>query len=144
MKPSQLPTSTKEYIMTDSQLKDEAYAAVRLLKKRNDRTIIPLVAYIEELEREVFSTNHRMAHLVVAHLKDFERLASDWDAAQKRALAEAEATQALPPISPREYIMEAIARAEAIEAEKAAANAPWWKFWAASSGGDPAAKEETK
>lgn len=120
--------------MIDPKTKDEAYAAVRLLKKRNDRTVTPLTAYIEALEQEVFSTNHRMAHLVVAHLKDFERLASDWDAAQKRALAEAEATQALPPISPREYIMEAIARAEAIEAAKAAAEAPWWKFWVPKGG----------
>lgn len=129
--------------MIDPKLKDEAYAAIRLLKKRNDRVVTPLTAYIEAIEQEMIRYDRRLAQPIVAHLEDFETLAAASEAAQKRAASEA-ASQALPAISPRECIMEAIANAEASEAAKAAANTPWWKFWAASSGGDPAAKEEPK
>ena len=155
MKPFPATLSPKEYHMIDSKTKDAAYSSITLLKKRNDRVVWSLMEYIEALEKEVDRYNKRLAQPIIAHLEDFETLAAASEAAARKA-----STQALPAISPREGIMEAIANAEAIEAAKA--NVPWWKFWAAPSGGDsggcggecacakkalaalPAAKDETK
>jgi 23S rRNA pseudoU1915 N3-methylase RlmH len=121
--------------MIDPKTKDAAYSSITLLKKRNDRVVYSLMDYIAALENEVNQYNRRLAQPIVAHLEDFEKLQAATEAAAKKALSEA-STQALPAISPREGIMEAIAKAEAVEAAKAAANVPWWKFWAATPGGD--------
>lgn len=144
--------------MIDSEIQKAAYSALTLLKKRNDRNGEPLTKYIKALEDEVTRYKTRLATPVVAHIEDFEKLT-----------AASKDTALLPAVAPTPTIgvLEAIAEAEAKAAAEAAAK-PWWKFWAATSGGEvksleaggccggecacakkalaalPAAKEETK
>ena len=149
--------------MIDSNIREFAYSALTLLKKRNDRNGPPITAYIKALEDELERYKTRLATPIVAHLEDFEKLNAATEAAVKAALA---AEGKLPPAAPVNSVgvLEALAEAESKAAAEAAAK-PWWKFWGGTSGGeapeapkggcsggdcackkaaDPAAKEETK
>jgi len=139
--------------MIDSEIQKAAYSALTLLKKRNDRNGEPLTKYIKALEDEVTRYKTRLATPIVAHIEDFEKLtAASQAAAKELAAAPTELLKAVTASG--EGVIEALARAEAQEAAAKAAAKPWWKFWAATSGGEvkppeaggevPAAKEETK
>lgn len=118
--------------MIDSATRDAAYSALTLLKKRNDRNGVPLTEYIKALEDEIARYNSRLSKPIIAHLEDFEKLTAATEAAEA-AKAPAEKL----PVAPASGagVMEALAVAEAKAAAEAAAK-PWWKFWAASSGGE--------
>jgi len=149
--------------MIDPMIRDFAYAALVLLKKRNDRNGPPITAYIKALEDELERYKTRLATPIVAHLEDFEQLNAEAAAKRPTELLKAVGSQDDSSMG----VIEVIAAAEAKAAAEAAAK-PWWKFWAASSGGEspeapkggccggecacakkalaalPAAKEETK
>jgi len=120
--------------MIDSEIQKAAYSALTLLKKRNDRNGVPLTEYIKALEDEVTRYKTRLATPVVAHIEDFEKLT-----------AASKDTSLLPTVAsvPPTGVIEAIAEAEAKAAAEAAAK-PWWKFWAASSGGEGKISEVRK
>jgi hypothetical protein len=106
--------------MIDPATRDAAYTNLALLRKRNDRTMPPIAAYIDALEKELERYRVRLATPVVAHLEDLERLTAD---------AAAKPSQSLPGTSGTSMgVMEVIAAAEAQAASNAAAK-PFWKLW---------------
>lgn len=112
--------------MIDKSLKDASDISIILLRKRNDRTMPPIAAYIEALEKELESYREQLAATQVAQQKVLDYFAVKAPVAANKAT-----TELLPIVTAAagsQGVMDIIAAAEAKAAARAAAK-PFWKFW---------------